>query len=108
MGACCTTRADRTRYIINEDYKIKRELLKTLLNRSQTNNTLISQSANEKIINVYPKRIPSLHQQERPFEYKEKIEEFENSEPLEEKEISYSANSSYKKENIKSSESNKD
>lgn len=108
MGACCTTRADRTRYIINEDYKIKRELLRTLLNRSQTNSTQIRDSVNEKVINVYPRRNPSLPLQERPYEYKQKIKEFENSEPRGEKEISYSFNSSYKNENIKSSESNKD
>ena len=108
MGACCTTRADRTRYIINEDYKIKKELLRTLLNRSHANSTQIRDSVNEKVINVYPKRNPSLPLQERRFKYKEKIEEFENSEPHGEKEISYSLNSSYKNENIKSFESNKD
>jgi hypothetical protein len=108
MGACCTTRADRTRYIINEDYKIKRKLLGTLLNRTHTNSTQIRDSVNEKVINVYPKRNPSLPLQERRFKYKEKIEEFENSEPQGEKEISYSFNSSYKNHNIKSSESNKD
>jgi hypothetical protein len=108
MGACCTTRADRTRYIINEDYKIKKELLRTLLNRSQTNSTQIRDSVNEKVINVYPKRNPSLRLQERPYEYKEKIEEFENSEPHGEKQISYSFNSSYKSDKIKSFESHKD
>lgn len=39
---------------------------------------------------------------------KEKKDEFENSEPIGEKEISYSFNSSYKNENLKSSETNKD
>jgi aminopeptidase C len=108
MGACCTTRADRTRYIINEDYKIKKELWRTLLNRSQTNSTQIRDSVNEKVINVYPKRNPSLPPQDIQFEYKEKKDEFENSEPIGEKEISYSFNSSYKNENLKSSETNKD
>ena len=96
------------RIIINEDYKIKKELLRTLLNRSHTNSTQIRDSVNEKVINIYPKRNPSLPLQERPFEYKEKIEEFENSEPHGEKQISYSFNSSYKSENIKSFESNKE
>ena len=105
MGACCTTRADRTGYIINEDYKIKRELLNTLLNRSPIKTTNIRDNVNEKVINFYHKKTESLPLQDKPFEYKEKIEEYENSEPIEERAISYSLNSSYKNENIKSSES---
>lgn len=108
MGTCCTTPADRTRYIINEDYKIKRELLKNLLNRSQSYKPQIRGSVKEQVINIYSKKNFSVPLKERPFEYKHKMEEYESSEPIEEGAISYSINSSYKNGNIKSSESNKD
>ena len=32
MGTCHETRADRTRFIINEDFRIKQSMLKTLQN----------------------------------------------------------------------------
>ena len=39
MGTCYETRADRTRYIINEDYKIKQQMIKNIQNYNQTQQT---------------------------------------------------------------------
>ena len=36
MGTCYETRADRTRYIINEDYRIKQQMIKNIQNYNQS------------------------------------------------------------------------
>ena len=35
MGTCYETRADRTRFIINEDFKVKQAMLRTFQNYSK-------------------------------------------------------------------------
>ena len=35
MGTCYETRADRTRYIIDEDFRIKQEIIKNIQNIKQ-------------------------------------------------------------------------
>ncbi len=37
MGACHETNADRTKFIINEDFKIKQALLRTMQSYTTTN-----------------------------------------------------------------------
>ena len=54
MGICYEARADKTRFIIDEDYKVKEAMLKTIQNYTKTKNEpIIEEQPNlyQKIIN---------------------------------------------------------
>ena len=56
MGTCYETRADRTRFIIDEDFKIKQELIRAIQRSSKIHQTQIGDTANEKVIDICPKK----------------------------------------------------
>ncbi len=58
MGTCHETRADRTRFIINEDYRIKQEMIRTFQNYAKIKQEQLSHSykENQNILNYCPKR----------------------------------------------------
>ena len=55
MGTCYETRADRTRFIINEDYKIKQELIRTIQNYARMQHEQVLQKNDEKNLVFHPK-----------------------------------------------------
>ena len=70
MGMCYETRADRTRYIINEDFRIKQEMIRTFQNYARTQQDQISQIYEEKHIEFlqktnYPIQVKPLNNNEK-------------------------------------------
>ena len=55
MGTCHETRADRTRFIINEDFRIKQSMLKTLQNYTKNQQNQPVEICEKKIIDFSPK-----------------------------------------------------
>ena len=55
MGTCHETRADRTRFIINEDFRIKQSMLKTLQNYTKIQQDQPVEICEKKIIDFNPK-----------------------------------------------------
>ena len=71
MGTCYETRADRTRFIIDEDFKIKQELIRAIQKSSKIHETQIGENVNEKVNGICPKKnIPMTY---RAFGNREKI-----------------------------------
>lgn len=71
MGTCYETRADRTRFIIDEDFKIKQELIRAIQENSKIHQTQIGDTANGKVTDICPKKnIPITY---RAFGNREKI-----------------------------------
>ena len=71
MGTCYETRADRTRFIIDEDFKIKQELIRAIQKSSKIHETQIGENVNEKANGICPKKnIPMTY---RAFGNREKI-----------------------------------
>ena len=55
MGTCHETRADRTRFIINEDFRIKQSMLKTLQNYTKNQQNQPVEICEKKIMDFSPK-----------------------------------------------------